>query len=98
MHRLIAGTPSGLDTDHINRDKLDNRGANLRAVDRHTNQLNRPLQRNNTSGHVGVTWYKKRNNWIVQIKRYNKRHFVGYFNNLQDAIIARKKAEREYAQ
>lgn len=32
MHRLIADTPPGRETDHRNRDTLDNRRENLRNV------------------------------------------------------------------
>src|SRR3546814_4168420 len=31
MHRIIAGTPKGMETDHINCDGLDNRRVNLRV-------------------------------------------------------------------
>ena len=31
MHRLIANTPPSKITDHINKDRLDNRSLNLRA-------------------------------------------------------------------
>jgi hypothetical protein len=40
MHRLILNTPAKMDTDHKNRDKLDNRKANLRAVSRTLNNFN----------------------------------------------------------
>lgn len=32
MHRLIAKTPKGLQTDHRNNNRLDNRRCNLRNV------------------------------------------------------------------
>ncbi len=41
MHRIIMDTPKGMDTDHINRNKLDNRKSNLRIVTRSANNLNR---------------------------------------------------------
>lgn len=41
MHRLINKTPSGLFTDHINRNGLDNRRNNLRSVNRSDNGRNR---------------------------------------------------------
>lgn len=40
MHRLIAGTPEGLYTDHINGDGLDNRRENLRSCSSSQNQAN----------------------------------------------------------
>lgn len=42
MHRLLVDLPPGLVTDHINRDKLDNRRSNLRVVTRKENRLNSP--------------------------------------------------------
>lgn len=44
MHRVVAGYDGPLDIDHINRNPLDNRRANLRIVTRSANQLNRRLQ------------------------------------------------------
>lgn len=40
MHRLLMETPAGLDTDHINRDRLDNRRRNLRVVSHAVNLQN----------------------------------------------------------
>lgn len=44
MHRVIIKAPKNnyLVTDHINRNRLDNRLENLRIVDRRTNILNSP--------------------------------------------------------
>jgi hypothetical protein len=40
LHILIMGRKKGLEIDHINRDKLDNRKANLRFVTHGENMLN----------------------------------------------------------
>src|SRR3990167_164487 len=62
MHRLLNNTPKGFHTDHINRDKLDNRKENLRTTTCSQNILNSKLSKKNTSGHKGVEWYKNR--WV----------------------------------
>lgn len=54
MHRLIMDTPAGMDTDHINGNKLDNRRCNLRVATRGQNNVNRGLTPNNTTGFKGV--------------------------------------------
>lgn len=54
LHRFLMKPPPGLQADHINRDKLDNRRCNLRVVDRATNTRNRPARRGSPSGIRGV--------------------------------------------
>ena len=82
--------------DHINHVRDDNRICNLRAADHATNNKNRSLNKNNTSGTSGVDWKHLAGKWRVRIKVQNKYKHVGYFANKQDAIEARKKAEVQY--
>lgn len=96
MHRQINMTPEHLRTDHINRNKLDNRKENLRAVDGSQNGINRGLNTNNTSGHKGVVWHKDSQNWGARIKLHYKTIYLGRYKELKDAIRARKKAELKY--
>lgn len=93
MHRVVNSTPKGMDTDHINRNKLDNRKCNLRMVTRSENMRNTGLQRNNTSGYKGISWDKKRLLWESHIKNNDKKLFLGRYKKLADAIIVRKQAE-----
>jgi hypothetical protein len=51
MHREINHTPDGLDTDHINKDRLDNRKENLRSVHRDVNIHNANRKRNSIGLH-----------------------------------------------
>ena len=98
MHRLIAQTPAGVDTDHINRNKLDNRRCNLRACSRTLNCLNRDKQSNNTVGFKGVTFHKSNRKFQAQIgsgrKGYSKKRHLGYFKTPQEAYQAYLVAEK----
>lgn len=44
--------------DHIDRNRLNNRWANLRDANKSVNAINSGLHKNNTSGHTGVYWTK----------------------------------------
>jgi hypothetical protein len=60
-----------------------------------TQSLNKRLASVNTSGYVGVHWYKAVNMWSAYIDHKRKRKHLGYFHNLHDAIEARRLAEEE---
>jgi hypothetical protein len=90
LHRQINNTPYKMDTDHINRDKLDNRKVNLRSVSRSQNMLNLSPTKANRSGAVGVCKHKKSGKWRSYITINNKQKSLGYFELLDDAIKARK--------
>lgn len=93
MHRLIANTPKGLDTDHINRDKLDNRRCNLRVCGRPLNIMNRPKRRDNTSGFKGVTFHKDKNKFAAQIGINGRTKHLGFFYTPEEAYMEYRKAE-----
>ena len=59
-------------------------------------QLNKIKNKNNTSGHKGVSWNKRNKKWITYITFQRKRIHLGYFDKKEDAIKARLKAEEEY--
>lgn len=100
MHKLLMSTPIGLYVDHINRNRIDNRRENLRIVTKQENRINSGIQSNNTSGIIGVKQYTKYigdKKWRVQINGgLNNRIHLGVFDNFEDAVICRLKAELKY--
>lgn len=82
--------------DHINGNRSDNVITNLRQVDNKLNSKNQKRSKLNTSGVTGVYWYKKYSKWKAQIMFEGKSKHLGYFEDIQSAIIARKQAEQEF--
>jgi len=79
LHRYLLGlTDDALAVDHINRDKLDCRKENLRIVTAQQNSMNRSVQKNNTSGYVGVYFVNRKQKYCVKIGLNNKNIYLGY--------------------
>lgn len=93
MHRLLNNTPDDLFTDHINRNKLDNRKSNLRTTNKSLNNFNKDTLSTNTSGHCGVHFEKWSSKWRAEMKVRGKKLSLGRFDDIKKAIAARKKAE-----
>lgn len=96
LHQFIMGKQEGYVTDHIDRDKNNNRKQNLRLILQRNNCKNRSLQPHNISGINGVTWYKQTNRWRVRITVNGKMIELGYFLEKEDAIKTRLEAELKY--
>lgn len=96
MHRVINKTPIGWQTDHINRNRLDNRKINLRTVNQSINEINKGISKRNTSGYKGIWWAKTRNKWHVELMINGKKISLGSFKDIKDAIKIRKEAEKTY--
>lgn len=96
LHRLIIGAGKGEVVDHINRNKLDNRNENLRICTQLENLLNKGMQKNNTSGVKGVFFDKNKQKWTVSIGFKGKNIHIGMFDDFENAVKARKKAEKKY--
>ena len=95
MHRLINGTPDGIETDHINHNRLDNRRGNLRNCTHLQNQHNFSMPKSNTSGYKGVDWHKPNHKWRAQIKFHGKKIHIGFFKNIGDAASAYETKAKE---
>lgn len=96
LHRFIMHPPKGLQVDHINRNKLDNRRCNLRIVTNQQNHFNRPVNKNNTSGVTGVSYNKAAKKWACQISLNGRCKFSGLFDTKEEAIAKRKSLEAIY--
>jgi len=96
MHRFILQAPKGTIVDHINRDTLDNRKANLRFVDRSENSWNTKLCARNTSGVKGVTFNASHGRWVARISVRGVRLHIGSFIALEDAKEAITQARKEH--
>ena len=84
------------DIDHINRNRSDNRLANLREVTRSENNHNMRISRANWSGYTGVAWDKSRCLWLASIKADGKQHHLGRFKTPQAASAAYLAAKAVY--
>ena len=96
MHRLIVNTPKGMETDHRNSNKLDNRRKNLIVCTSSQNNQRR-AQRFMERGFQGVHWYKRTNRWRVALQHEGKAQHLGYFKDLKEALMAyNEEATRVY--
>ena len=99
-HRLawlyIHGSWPKDQLDHVNRIRTDNRIANLREVTHKQNGQNRSKRSDNTSGHTGIYWLKQSSKWRAQIKHNQKQIHLGLFATIEEALSARKAAEKLY--
>lgn len=82
--------------DHKDGDRQNNRIDNLRDVTLSQNSRNQALSRKNTSGVTGVYWSKGDKKWRAQIKIKKKCHYLGMFDQFDDAVAVRKKAEKRF--
>ncbi|HGB3193994.1 TPA: HNH endonuclease signature motif containing protein [Salmonella enterica subsp. enterica serovar Waycross] len=98
VHRVVwemhnGPIPDGMEIDHINHIRTDNRIENLRLVSHQDNQKNQKIHKKNTSGHSGVSWSNTYKLWVAKITHSSKHHYLGMHKTKSSAIKARKDAE-----
>ena len=85
MARLILQTPDGLETDHANHDRLDNRRANLRVATIQQNRANRiPIP----GRFRGVQKEPHAATWRARIKVNQRTLVLGNFKTAEAAALA----------
>lgn len=97
-HRLawlyMTGSLPRWEIDHLNGDRDDNRFANLRHVTPLENGRNKRRPHDNKSGVLGVSCIRGR--WRAQIGVNYRTRYLGSFDTFEQAVSARKTAERQY--
>jgi len=89
MHRYLLGDviPEGMEVDHINRNKLDNRRMNLRIVTPQQNKQNVSYQQRNVVRIRGVQWDKANNRYKACARLNGKLYSLGYYDDPDAAAI-----------
>lgn len=88
MHKDIIFCPEGMEIDHINGNKLDNRKSNLRICTKQQNQWNCSSTKNSTSKYRGVCFDNGTGKWRAGIMKDGKFIHIGRFFSETEAAIA----------
>lgn len=89
MHQEVLGKKDGFVSDHINRDRLDNRRENLRFATKAQNMANLWRKgKNSRYKCVFKDWHK----WYYSFQRKGKVYSGGGFNTDTEAAIAYNEA------
>jgi hypothetical protein len=106
LHRLIflyhkGYLTQGMEIDHINMEKTNNRIDNLREVTRAQNSYNTRKSATNVTGVKGVAWCKTKKKYKVTVSLNGKNIHLGYFDDLKEAeaaaIAGRKELHGDFA-
>lgn len=100
-HRVIwemhhGPIPKGMEIDHVNRCRTDNRIENLRLVTYSQNQRNRPGSKTDPRMKgIGFDKRRKKSPWSARISDGNAVIFLGVFKTVEEAIAAYEKAAKK---
>lgn len=91
-HRLawyyVHGVWPADQLDHRDGVRSNNRMSNLREAGHAENGQNQTLRSDNTSGFLGVSWFKRDSNWKAQIRLNGTSYSLGYFDTPEEAHAA----------
>lgn len=96
LHRVLLGLThgDGLEGDHINRDRLDNRRANLRVLTKAGNCQNKSSYTGAASPFRGVHWHKTSGKWLANVRANGKVHHLGLFATQEEAAEVAREGRR----
>jgi hypothetical protein len=89
MHHAILGVEHSVEVDHEDGNGLNNQQKNLRVATRTQNNYNRrKFSKHKTSRYRGVCWDTQLGFWRAGMKSMGKYHFIGLFDNEEEAARA----------
>lgn len=94
LSRFILEAPPGLEVDHINHDRLDNRRCNLRFATHQENCANTRPTRRCSSGYKGVSFCRQTGKWKAFASLNGGTTTVGRFDTPLEAAKARDEVVR----
>ena|SRR5450755_3804845 len=80
---------------HRDKNKLNNQRKNLLLADHTKSTMRSKTYANNSSGYRGVNFDKRANLWRASIGYQNRKKYLGYYSNPEDAAKAYNKAAKE---
>lgn len=98
VHRVIWKWVTGSDpldgytVDHQDRQRLNNRWANLRLATESQQRFNTCVRRDSSTGVKGVFPYKSSGRYYSKIKVRGRVHYLGVFKTVDEARMAYEKA------
>lgn len=101
VHRIVMPMcygfyGEGLEVDHINHVRNDNRMVNLRFVTHGENMRNKSVSSKNTSGVTGVYFSKAHKKYRAQIVVDGEFIHLGYYDTLEEAAATRAEADLKF--
>ncbi len=93
---LNGNIPEELQIDHIDGERANDKQTNQRLANHSQQGQNKGPNSRSKTGVKGVCFIARRNKYRADIRANGKRITLGYFVELEDAVVARKEAELKY--
>lgn len=79
--------------DYVDGNPFNNKKENLRICTRQNKACNKTFMNNNISGFIGISYDKKRNRYMPEIRSEYTRYHLGRYIDLKEAVFVRYYAE-----
>ena len=93
MHRVVNKTPKDMETDHKDRNGMNNQEGNLRNATSLQNMRNQKSRLGVSSRYKGVHWCKNAKKWLVYSRANGRKYALGGY----DCEIEAAKAYNQFA-